>query len=48
VGPVNLTIRRGELLFLIGGNGSGKSTLAMLLTGLISRSRARFCWMARR
>lgn len=34
VGPVNLTIRRGELLFLIGGNGSGKSTLAMLLTGL--------------
>jgi putative ATP-binding cassette transporter len=34
VGPVNLTIHRGELLFLIGGNGSGKSTLAMLLTGL--------------
>ena len=34
VGPVNLTLRRGELLFLIGGNGSGKSTLAMLLTGL--------------
>ncbi|EJM2181571.1 TPA: multidrug ABC transporter permease/ATP-binding protein [Escherichia coli] len=34
VGPINLTIKRGELLFLIGGNGSGKSTLAMLLTGL--------------
>lgn len=34
VGPLNLTIKRGELLFLIGGNGSGKSTLAMLLTGL--------------
>ena len=34
VGPINLTLRRGELLFLIGGNGSGKSTLAMLLTGL--------------
>lgn len=34
VGPVNLMIHRGELLFLIGGNGSGKSTLAMLLTGL--------------
>ncbi len=33
-GPINLTIHRGELLFLIGGNGSGKSTLAMLLTGL--------------
>lgn len=34
VGPLNLTLRRGELVFLIGGNGSGKSTLAMLLTGL--------------
>ncbi|WP_426712876.1 multidrug ABC transporter permease/ATP-binding protein [Cronobacter muytjensii] len=34
VGPINLTLHRGELLFLIGGNGSGKSTLAMLLTGL--------------
>ncbi|ELZ8932172.1 multidrug ABC transporter permease/ATP-binding protein [Cronobacter dublinensis] len=34
VGPINLIIQRGELLFLIGGNGSGKSTLAMLLTGL--------------
>ncbi|MEH0884366.1 multidrug ABC transporter permease/ATP-binding protein [Enterobacter sp. UNJFSC 003] len=34
VGPVNLTLHRGELVFLIGGNGSGKSTLAMLLTGL--------------
>lgn len=34
VGPINLTLRRGELVFLIGGNGSGKSTLAMLLTGL--------------
>ena len=34
VGPINLTLNRGELVFLIGGNGSGKSTLAMLLTGL--------------
>ncbi|SUW64780.1 ABC transporter ATP-binding protein YojI [Buttiauxella agrestis] len=34
VGPLNLKIERGELLFLIGGNGSGKSTMAMLLTGL--------------
>ncbi|BFO11624.1 hypothetical protein GGER_41340 [Serratia rubidaea] len=34
VGPLNLTLTRGELVFLIGGNGSGKSTLAKLLTGL--------------
>lgn len=34
VGPLNLTLQRGELVFLIGGNGSGKSTMAMLLTGL--------------
>lgn len=34
IGPINMTLTRGELVFLIGGNGSGKSTLAMLLTGL--------------
>lgn len=38
VGPVNLALKRGELVFLIGGNGSGKSTLAMLLTGLYQPS----------
>ncbi|MGF1523828.1 MAG: cyclic peptide export ABC transporter [Leptolyngbyaceae cyanobacterium] len=34
LGPVDLTIHPGELIFIIGGNGSGKSTLAKLLTGL--------------
>ena len=34
VGPISMTLTRGERVFLIGGNGSGKSTLAMLLTGL--------------
>lgn len=34
LGPINLEIRAGELLFLIGGNGSGKTTLAKLITGL--------------
>ncbi|MEO0457167.1 MAG: cyclic peptide export ABC transporter [Cyanobacteria bacterium P01_A01_bin.114] len=34
LGPVDLTVRPGELIFIIGGNGSGKSTLAKLLTGL--------------
>ena len=36
VGPVDLSIRRGELVFVVGGNGSGKSTLAKLITGLYS------------
>jgi len=34
IGPIDLTLSRGELVFLVGGNGSGKSTLAKLLTGL--------------
>ncbi len=34
LGPIDLTIERGELLFIIGGNGSGKSTFVKLLTGL--------------
>ncbi|NVJ27167.1 MULTISPECIES: cyclic peptide export ABC transporter [Myxococcus] len=34
LGPIDLTVKRGELLFLVGGNGSGKTTLAKLLTGL--------------
>ncbi|MDD2426363.1 MAG: cyclic peptide export ABC transporter [Bacteroidales bacterium] len=34
VGPVNLNIKRGEVIFLIGGNGSGKTTLLKALTML--------------
>ncbi|PSN15445.1 ABC transporter ATP-binding protein [filamentous cyanobacterium CCT1] len=34
LGPVDLTVHPGELIFIIGGNGSGKSTLAKVLTGL--------------
>jgi putative ATP-binding cassette transporter len=34
LGPINLTLSSGELIFLIGGNGSGKTTLIKLLMGL--------------
>jgi len=34
LGPMDLSFRRGEIVFLIGGNGSGKTTLAKLVTGL--------------
>lgn len=34
LGPLDLRIQPGELVFVIGGNGSGKTTLAKLLVGL--------------
>jgi putative ATP-binding cassette transporter len=34
LGPIDLSIKQGEVIYLIGGNGSGKTTLAMLLLGL--------------
>jgi len=34
IGPLSLTLHRGERVFIIGANGSGKTTLLKLLTGL--------------
>ncbi|MGY2290383.1 cyclic peptide export ABC transporter [Pseudomonas sp. SDO528_S397] len=34
LGPVDLTINSGELIYIIGGNGCGKSTLVKALCGL--------------
>ena len=36
---VDLEIRRGDVVFLVGGNGSGKTTLAKVVTGLYSATR---------
>ncbi|EOH7281127.1 multidrug ABC transporter permease/ATP-binding protein [Campylobacter coli] len=37
--PVNIELKKGELVFLIGKNGSGKSTFCMLLIGLFKPSK---------
>lgn len=34
IGPVRLTVKPGEIVFLVGTNGSGKSTLLKVLAGL--------------
>lgn len=34
LGPIDIKIKKGEVIFIIGGNGSGKSTFINLLTGL--------------
>jgi putative ATP-binding cassette transporter len=34
LGPLDLTFKHGEMVFIIGGNGSGKTTFVKLLTGL--------------
>ncbi|EWY40908.1 hypothetical protein N825_33800 [Skermanella stibiiresistens SB22] len=39
VGPINLTVQRGQVVFLTGGNGSGKTTMIRLLTGLYRPDR---------
>jgi putative ATP-binding cassette transporter len=34
LGPIDLTLYSGEIMFLAGGNGSGKTTFAKVITGL--------------
>jgi len=34
LGPIDLTVRAGELIYIVGGNGCGKSTLAKVICGL--------------
>ncbi|MFG3617130.1 ATP-binding cassette domain-containing protein [Nocardia sp. NPDC047654] len=38
---VDLSVRQGEALLVVGGNGSGKSTLAWIMAGLIEPSSGR-------
>ncbi len=34
IGPIDMEVNKGEIVFIIGANGSGKSTLAKVLLGL--------------
>jgi putative ATP-binding cassette transporter len=43
LGPIDLTLHPGELVFIVGGNGSGKSTLAKLITGLYIPEAGEIC-----
>lgn len=44
VAGVSLTLRRGEILAIVGENGSGKSTLTKLITGILLPDKGRVLW----
>ncbi|MFC9913147.1 ATP-binding cassette domain-containing protein [Streptomyces sp. NPDC127197] len=44
VDGVSLTLRRGEILAVVGANGSGKSTLTRLITGIYLADKGRVTW----
>ncbi|MEW2417208.1 ABC transporter ATP-binding protein [Streptomyces sp. NPDC046866] len=44
LGPVDLTLHRGEVVALVGENGAGKSTFVRLLTGLTAPTAGTVTW----
>ncbi|MGB3519132.1 MAG: cyclic peptide export ABC transporter [Elainellaceae cyanobacterium] len=44
LGPISLSFKPGELVFIVGGNGSGKSTLAKLIAGLYEPESGTIRW----
>ena len=43
VEDINLTIRQGEFVFLVGSSGAGKSTLLDLISGKLKPDRGTVC-----
>ncbi len=43
LGPLDLRLRAGEIVFLAGGNGSGKTTMVKLLAGLYAPAGGTIC-----
>lgn len=44
VDRVSLTLRRGEILAIVGENGSGKSTLTKIITGILLPDKGSVTW----
>ncbi|MEV3932639.1 ABC transporter ATP-binding protein [Streptomyces sp. NPDC049944] len=44
VAGISLSLRRGEILAVVGENGSGKSTLARLITGVLLADKGHVLW----
>lgn len=44
LGPIDLALRPGEIVFIVGGNGCGKTTLAKLLCGLYAPEQGEIRW----
>lgn len=44
VGPIDLTLEKGEIVFIVGGNGSGKSTLSKLVSLYYKPTAGQICF----
>jgi ABC-type multidrug transport system fused ATPase/permease subunit len=44
LGPVNLTVRAGSRILVVGKNGAGKTTLLKVLAGYIKPAKGNFRW----
>lgn len=43
LGPINLSIRQGDIVFIVGENGGGKTTLIKILLGLYTPQQGEIC-----